>query len=784
MIRRPQLSIDELHQVRWLLGGILIVLSAWTVSFMDVSATLLLGIISIAVPVATLTPALAAWVPAWIHRLVFPLVVAFLLCDMFITRQYLPALIRLDLMLLLYRGVTLRRRREDLQLIVLALFLVIVAGVITVSLAFAVQILLFMACTLALLLVLTITEVMPEPPARSGVPPAWVHVNWSHLARRLLQVNNWRATMIAGVIFCAVVGLSAVLFLTLPRFDINSSMFIDKLIPPKSKTGFTENVRFGDVVNLQEDRSVALSVDVSDRSAVPAMPYWRMLALDQYNSRDGFSVSEGLHSEMRSWPGKMQQYTGAAPRLDPRRRVTWTFYMEPGVSRYLPMLGDFFLLTFNEEQSLRKSDVLRMYALAQESQRMIPWRVDGMVEDNRLRDAAYAARWKQLSSPDRPIEPDSTERLGRRGWGWRGDSPQDFYPDEYEDMPGNYSDEMLGRPPPPPDYLRLRIFSRSSLAQLYGAVVEIGPPDDGDVSAFIQRASNWLQQRHGYSMQFTIDRGERGERGERRRFWPDPLVTWMTSKENGHCEMFAGSMVLLARAAGIPARLVTGFKGGSWNRTSGHISIRNSDAHAWCEIFDEKDTWLRVDPTPGSSILPPADSDDTALALNHFSLETETGWASRTDSLRVFWYRRIVSFDQTSQLEMIRISKEIIETMSREWRERIEKTLRTLLERARQPWTWWQVGIIAVCAVIAVGIIWLWRELGIGLWLRSLRGADPVRREASRWLLRLQDARGPFAKGVASRLLRLRYGDKKTWREPATRVFRDARRAVRTLRRT
>lgn len=64
MKRRPQLSIDELHQVRWLLGGFLTVLSAWTVSFMDVDATLLLGVTTVLVPTATLSPALAAWFPS------------------------------------------------------------------------------------------------------------------------------------------------------------------------------------------------------------------------------------------------------------------------------------------------------------------------------------------------------------------------------------------------------------------------------------------------------------------------------------------------------------------------------------------------------------------------------------------------------------------------------------------------------------------------------------------------------------------------------------------------
>ncbi|WP_043588763.1 transglutaminaseTgpA domain-containing protein [Geminisphaera colitermitum] len=779
MKRRPQLSIDELHQVRWLLGGFLTVLSAWTVSFMDVDATLLLGVTTVLVPTATLSPALAAWFPIWMHRLTFPLMVAFFLCDLILTRQPLPALIRLDLMLLLYRGVTLRRRREDLQLIVLALFLVIVAGVVTVSLAFIAQILLFMACTLALLLVLTITESMPEPPInRGGLPPSWTHVRWLHLFRRLLQVANWRAVTLGVFIFTAVVGLSAVLFLSLPRFEMSGTLFIDRFISKKTRTGFSENVRIGDVVNIQEDRSVALSIDVSDRAAVPATPYWRMLILDRYSSRGGgggFSMSEGLRAEMRTYPTKMQQFVGGLSvlRRDPDHSVTWTFYMEPGVSRYLPMLGDFRLLTFNDAQQLTSSNPLRLHSLSQESSKMLPYRVEGMVVDYEIPDLAYAARWKEIVA--RPLEPDSNEperRRGGPGFGMGGFG---------EDFPGDYGmgmmgEDMQGRPPPPPDYLALHGLRRFSRAKLYGFGTQIGHPRDGDVAAFVQRASEWLHKRHGYSLRFTIDRGDLDE-----RFRPDPLVTWMESNENGHCEMFAGSMVLLARAAGIPSRLVTGFKGAAWNTTSGHISVRNSDAHAWCELFDYKrGVWLRVDPTPGASILPVKDRV-RVLRNNRPNLDLESGWSSRTDSLRVFWYRRIVSFDQTSQLELVRLIKEAVEGLGTDWRAQFDKKTRSLGVWLREPWTWWRVGLSAAFAGGIVMTIWLWRELGVGLWLRSLRSADPVRREASRWLARLNHAKGPFALQVRERLLRLRYGAKRSWREPATRVFRDARRAVRAL---
>ena len=67
------------------------------------------------------------------------------------------------------------------------------------------------------------------------------------------------------------------------------------------------------------------------------------------------------------------------------------------------------------------------------------------------------------------------------------------------------------------------------------------------------------------------------------------------SKEDGHCELFAGAFTLLARTAGHPTRVVGGFVGGTWNED--YLIVRNSNAHAWCEIFDGAESWLRVDPT-------------------------------------------------------------------------------------------------------------------------------------------------------------------------------------------
>lgn len=65
----------------------------------------------------------------------------------------------------------------------------------------------------------------------------------------------------------------------------------------------------------------------------------------------------------------------------------------------------------------------------------------------------------------------------------------------------------------------------------------------------------------------------------------------------GFCEHYAGAFVVLMRAAGIPARVVTGYQGGEINPADGFMMVRQSDAHAWAEVWLEKRGWVRVDPT-------------------------------------------------------------------------------------------------------------------------------------------------------------------------------------------
>jgi transglutaminase-like putative cysteine protease len=65
----------------------------------------------------------------------------------------------------------------------------------------------------------------------------------------------------------------------------------------------------------------------------------------------------------------------------------------------------------------------------------------------------------------------------------------------------------------------------------------------------------------------------------------------------GFCGHYASAFATLMRAGGVPARVVTGYLGGQWNRFGGYLLIRQSNAHAWTEIWLEGPGWVRIDPT-------------------------------------------------------------------------------------------------------------------------------------------------------------------------------------------
>jgi transglutaminase-like putative cysteine protease len=108
---------------------------------------------------------------------------------------------------------------------------------------------------------------------------------------------------------------------------------------------------------------------------------------------------------------------------------------------------------------------------------------------------------------------------------------------------------------------------------------------------------------------------------------------FILTHKSGYCEHFATAFTLLARASGIPTRLVSGFSTSEWNDTFSYYIVRAKDAHSWAEVYTNN-SWHLVDPTPTQS------SDN-----NRFSLFI--------DSIRMFWYRNVVSYSIEAQAQAL-----------------------------------------------------------------------------------------------------------------------------------
>lgn len=70
---------------------------------------------------------------------------------------------------------------------------------------------------------------------------------------------------------------------------------------------------------------------------------------------------------------------------------------------------------------------------------------------------------------------------------------------------------------------------------------------------------------------------------------------WFDSRE-GNAELYAGAFVALMRAAGVPTRLVAGFRGGKLMALTNYVVVKRGHAHAWVEILDPRLGWRRIDP--------------------------------------------------------------------------------------------------------------------------------------------------------------------------------------------
>jgi transglutaminase-like putative cysteine protease len=130
------------------------------------------------------------------------------------------------------------------------------------------------------------------------------------------------------------------------------------------------------------------------------------------------------------------------------------------------------------------------------------------------------------------------------------------------------------------------------------------------------------------------------------------------STRQGFCGHYASAFVDLMRAGGVPARVVTGYQGGEWNPIGHYLTVRQSDAHAWAEIWLPGRGWLRADPT---AVVSPQRLSRELLAFEDDPgegdrLRGNARWLATVrqawDAVNAWWQDDVVGFNFARQLKV------------------------------------------------------------------------------------------------------------------------------------
>lgn len=278
----------------------------------------------------------------------------------------------------------------------------------------------------------------------------------------------------------------------------------------------------------------------------------------------------------------------------------------------------------------------------------------------------------------------------------------------------------------------------------------------GGAPALVQAALKLLRT-GGY--RYTLEPGVYGEHTAD-EFWFD--------RKEGFCEHIASAFVVLMRAMSIPARIVTGYQGGSQNSIDGYWIVRQSDAHAWTEVWLEQRGWVRVDPTAmvapartGSFQRLVAPQGVIASTIDTMSPNLAATLRAAWEAMNNGWNQWILNYTQSRQLDLLRN----LGFRSPSWEDlaRVLIAIVVLVTLGGAAWSWWDrlqhdpwLRLLARVrkrlgqAGLEVGAATPPREIANLVTTRF--GADA--RGLAQWLLKLEAQR--YARAPAASLAELR----------------------------
>ncbi|MFN0052702.1 MAG: transglutaminaseTgpA domain-containing protein [Planctomycetales bacterium] len=405
----------------------------------------------------------------------------------------------------------------------------------------------------------------------------------------------------AGALSIAVagLGLGLVLFLLVPRYWIgNGNPFASHSDPAfRALTGFSNEVRLGHLGNILErsERVFQLRLYNNDTHSP--------IDLDQFVSRHGMQEPLFRGNVLDMYERGRWSNSGGRRRLANMQ----SHPREDGMIRQeytLDALGSDVLFCLRPIQ-LGAYTPYEQITVDPESLKLV-------VRDSARNPIQYLV-WSQ------PYVPATGSATARRG--------------QFADLPAIDRDELAQRRRA--RYVQLP----DNLERLQALAADwtrsIAPPAGGDAPP-PRRIAETIERRLRDSGEFTYSLKMGVIDPE-----IDPVEDFLVNRKSGHCEYFASSLALLLRSVGIPARLITGFKGAEYFKSGGYYEVQQRHAHAWVEAYLDNE-WVSLDATPAAR-------DDS---VKNFGSDSSF-WKNATSSLSSFWATYVVNMSLSRQEESL-----------------------------------------------------------------------------------------------------------------------------------
>jgi len=369
-------------------------------------------------------------------------------------------------------------------------------------------------------------------------------------------------------------------------------------------TGLSDHIELGTVAELANDESIAFRL----RFDGPVPPQDRL-----YFRGPVLSETDGREWHVSSFPALRLRAAAGLPATSYSTRgrpVRYEMTLEPTQATWLPLLElvppagastDDGSAADKGLEVLDGSDVLPVPD------------VDG--------------QWRTR----RPI----AQRVRLRASSWPDDRITGAAPEELQ------VDLRLPRAAHP----RIRAWARDWLAAQALPAVDGAPDPDAIVAALYRRIGS-----AGYS--YTLAPGA---------YEGDAIDEFWLDRKSGFCEHYATAFVVVLRALGVPARVVTGYQGADAAPTDGYVIVRQSNAHAWAEYWHPRHGWTRADPTAavapdrierGRTLRPrPGFIGGAFNAMTPGLLEHLRAWRETLDNR---WNQWVLGYNGRKQLDLMK----------------------------------------------------------------------------------------------------------------------------------